>query len=486
MIGEGVTSGADPRFEEAMRFVEEGRAFPSPAHFHARRLAWLLERSGLRARGVTLPWALVAGSAGKASTARFLAFIVRALLDRAGVGGPVVLATKPPLSETLDGQRERYQLLAHGEREPRWIEPEDFARQVDALRGVVADLEREAPELGPVAPYDVRYAVLWRWALEQGAAFAVIEANIGLRDDPTSALPPPRVQLLTPVDTDHAHLLLPPSPLPPELEGLGARAGPVWHKAGGLRAGVPAIVGLQAPEVARAIDALARAGGVPRLVRRGSDFEIASRSSTLRGSVASLMLGDVKLDVRLRALGGFQIDNAAHAAAAGRVLLEEGALPGGLAGHADAVTEAIAGTTMPGRMEVIEERPLTVLQIGASAMKMRGFVDALAELVATRGQAGRVVVCASFLARIHEPWEPIDILARAPEIDALIVTAVERTGDAADLAPNEVAARARRARPSLEVTAIDDPLRALAAARERARAESDVLIVVGNGIGALT
>ena len=472
-------------FEEAMRWIEEAHAFPTREHLHARRLSWILERSGLRERAGSLPWALVAGSCGKASTARFLAFIARALLDRAGVSAPVALGTKPPLSETPDGQRERYQLFERGASAPSWIIPEDFASYVSALVPVVEALEREAPELGPVAPYDLRYAVLLSHALDQCAAFAVVEANIGLRDDPTSALPPPRAQLLTPIDTDHAQLLLAPSPLPAALAGLGDRAGPVWHKAGGLRARVATVVGLQDEPVALAVDALAAERGVGTMARRGVDYEVLRRRSALDGSDATLRVGDEMLDVRIRAVGGFQVDNAAQAAAAAWALVRDGAMPGDRAAWREAVRAGLGAATMPGRMEVIAERPLTLLQVGASPVKMRAFVEALDELLPA-ASSGRVVVCASFLARIHDAREPVAILARSGRVSALVATACETVGDAADLDPDEVIGIARQVRPELEAWAVRGAEAAVAKARSLACAEGDVLVLVGNGLGART
>lgn len=469
-------------FEEAMRWTEEAHAFPAREHLHARRLSWILERSGLRKRAASLPWALVAGSCGKASTARFLAFIARALLDRAGVSAPVALGTKPPLSETPDGQRERYQLFERGASAPSWIVPEDFACYVSELVPVVEALEREAPELGPVAPYDLRYAVLLSHALDQCAAFAVVEANIGLRDDPTSALPPPRAQLLTPIDTDHAQLLLAPSPLPAALSGLGDRAGPVWHKAGGLRARVATVVGLQDEPVALAVDALAEERGVGTMVRRGVDYEVLRRWSALDGSDATLRVGDETLDVRIRAVGGFQVDNAAQAAAAAWALVRDGALPGDRGAWREAVRAGLGAATMPGRMEVIAERPLTLLQVGASPVKMRAFVEALDELLPA--SSGRVVVCASFLARIHDAREPVAILARSGRVSALVATACETVGDAADLDPDEVIGIARQVRPELEAWAVRGAEAAVAKARSLAGAGGDVLVLVGNGLGA--
>lgn len=467
-------------FHEAMRWVEASHAFPEPMHFHARRLAWILDRTGLYARAGALPWAVVAGSCGKASTARFLAHIARALLDRADVRGPVALATKPPLSETLDGQRERYQLLAPGDPAPRWIPADEFARHASALRPVAEALAREAPALGPIAPYDLRYAIMLLHALEHRAAFAVLEANIGLLHDPTSALPPPRVQLLTPIDTDHAQLLRPPSPLPPKLSGLDGREGPVWHKAGGFWEDVPAVIGLQDVGVASAVAALAWERGASPVLWRGADFDVGPHRCGIDGSDATLRVGVDAVEVHLRALGGFQVDNAAQAAAAASTLQRAGVLPGDRDAWREAVREGLGAAAMPGRMELVAHAPLTLLQVGASAVKMRGFVDALGELL-PRG--GRVVACASFLARIHDAQAPVAILARAPWLSALVVTACAREGDAADLDPEAVAAIARRARPELAVHAEPSCEAAVATARALALSQGAALALVGNGIG---
>ena len=134
-------------------------------------------------------------------------------------------------------------------------------------------------------------------------------------------------------------------------------------------------------------------------------------------------------------------------------------------------------------MEVIATRPLTLLQVGASAVKMRGFVEALTELLPARPKA-RVIVCASFLARIHAAREPVAILARAEFLTSLVATSCEVAGDAADLAPREVIALARQARPELEGHAESDPEAAVAKARALAVGDGDVLVILGNGLGA--
>lgn len=168
-------------FNEEMSWLEEEHGFPSRLEdFHPRRAAWLFEQ-GLRADLDHTPLAVVAGSCGKASTARMLAFIVRALLDSVGDQRPIGLGTKPPLQETLDGNRERYQLFEAGASSPRWIEPGEF----EPLAGQLKSLIQEMPSaLGQPAAYDLRYWLLGKYFAAHQVAFGIVEANIGFRLDP--------------------------------------------------------------------------------------------------------------------------------------------------------------------------------------------------------------------------------------------------------------------------------------------------------------
>lgn len=154
------------RFFEAMRFVEDERAFPVRTdEVHGERFAALLEELGLRASVQSIPSIVVAGSAGKASKERMIASVARAALDRAGDRRPIVLGTKPPLRETPDGHRQRYQILRAGfatRIDPAalaaswadacWIDRDRFVDQVDVLRAPTARLEARIGVT--LAPYD--------------------------------------------------------------------------------------------------------------------------------------------------------------------------------------------------------------------------------------------------------------------------------------------------------------------------------------------
>ncbi|CAN0335422.1 unnamed protein product, partial [Phaeothamnion confervicola] len=230
-----------------MDLVEMRFSFPEPRFFHNRRTAWLLEHSRLDERLQGRPRVAVAGSAGKASTARFLAFIL-------AEWGRTALATKPPLRETPEGNLERYQHVAHGA--SRWLDEETFAAYASELAPHVEQLISARPDLGPPAPYDLRAWIVGRMCSEDGLICGIQEANIGLLEDPLGAFPAPTVTMLTPIGEDHAAMLTPPE----DLLHLGPAAGPVWHKAGGLAA-APVVIGRQREDLLPTILHLAEQRG---------------------------------------------------------------------------------------------------------------------------------------------------------------------------------------------------------------------------------
>lgn len=430
------------RFEAAMDLVEVQHSFPKDvADFHAERFRWLARDLSLDG----VPTVVVAGSCGKASTARFLGHIALAM------GHGVVLGTKPPLQETAEGNLERYQV---GEGAGfRWLAPDEFADRVDELRPLLAQVP------GKPAPYELRTWILARTAQVLRPGLFVCEANIGLRDDPAGALPRTDCVLLTPIGTDHGSLLRAP-------EGwgaaLGAAAGPVWHKAGGVPAGVPVVLGRQAPAVADA------AG--PRELEWDRDFGVSEVRCGLDGSTFVLRLGERAEPVRLGVPGAFQVENAAHAAAAAWLLHARGLLPGDLW---SGVREGLAAAEIPGRMQVLARRPTVLLNVATSPEKVQGMLDALEPLL-----RGRLVICATFLDRLGDRLGPVvDLLLAHPRLRALVATQFLDDDVNRDFPAAHVA---RHGPVQLE----PDLPAAVARARSLALSPDDLVLLLGNGMAA--
>lgn len=452
-----------------MGWVEQEHGFPAQLEdFHNRRCAWLFEQ-GL-GRDLTMPVTVVAGSCGKASTARFLAFIVRALLDATGETRPLGLGTKPPLQETLQGNRERYQLFEAGQPVPRWIAPQEFTRLAAQLQALVEGLPAE---LGPLAAYDLRYWLLGRFFVEQQVAFGIVEANIGLRLDPASVFPEPALALLTPIGNDHGAQLKPDG-APDWLALLGDRAGPTWHKAGGLPPGAPVVVGRQTIAVEQAIARLH-----PRnLTLWERDYEATEVVAGTRGTTMRLRLGEESFEVRLSVVGRFQADNAAQAAAGAWVLWKEGKLPGTFAQLRQAVVTGLERADTPGRLQLYAQEPTTYVALATGFIKVDTLMKSLEELLDSHHPESRLVVCLTFLDRIFEVRRSFERILESPRLEAAVVTSFFDDDENRDLAPEVLAGWAAGS----EVRVCPDPGQAVETARRLAHPERDLVLLLGNGL----
>lgn len=438
-------------FSEAMSWVEDKHGFPEDLrHFHARRFEELARRSRLFE---DLPRiVVVAGSCGKASTARFLACMLRAAGLRVGLG------SKPPLSESADGHRERYQLFdQQGE---HWISGELFTEIVAELPKFVKDLPEE---LGSLAPYDLRAWILLeafkKWKVDVG----IVEANIGLRHDPAGAIPA-ALTVLTPIATDHAQMLH----APPEWSHLGVPSGPLWHKLSACPS--PRVVVGRQPSISEEeLDRLMDRPG-PRL---GRDFFLDQVSSGLWGGRGRLRFGDQELSLELGCLGEFQVENAATAAMAFFELRDS-----------DDVEPVLRGAKVnqiPGRLQVTGRQPLELLCVASSLPKVQAMLDSLESLFEKEG--ARMVLALSLLDRVHGKEEVVAYIASHPRLRTLVVTQCQYPDDSHDLPAAELARLAAAAAPHLEVIASHDPDQAVALARSKVGAD-DILLLLGNGLAA--
>lgn len=453
-------------FEQAMTFVEVEHQFPDdPSDFHNRRAAEIFERSGLRDELKGIPTVVVAGSCGKASTARYLAECAAALFELTGTPKTVGLGTKPPLHETLDGNRERYQLLANGKAE--WISQTAFAELVGKLP---SDLPART------APYDLRAWLLGRFFVDQGVGLGIVEANIGLRNDPAILYPDPAAVMLTPIGVDHVALLRPDG-APPEVLALGDRAGPLWHKYYSLPSGGRLVCGLQDPDVAELV-----AGYDGTLRLGGRDFTCQVLEQSLSGSRARLEINGLEpIEVQLQTVGRHQVENACQAAATLYLLWETGVLPGGKDHLRQAIVTGLARTSHPGRMQRVAENPTILLNAATGQIKLKAMMETLEEAV---GRGERVAVLMSVLQRLLPSdgtipnW--LDVSLRRI-LESPVVESFTATGLPEDAPPEPLASWAAERAPD------GVPIRALAAdvALREARRRAPVVILVGQGLAEL-
>jgi dihydrofolate synthase / folylpolyglutamate synthase len=269
----------------------------------------------------------VVGTNGKSSTVRMIA----AILERHG------LRTGSYTSPHLASFIERVEV---GEQP---VSDSDFAAAV-ARAAHAAELVNHTQEEGDtVTQFEALTAAAYHELARRGVEVAVIEAGLGGRYDATNVIPS-RVQVLTNVGLEHTRWLGPT----------------ITHIAEEKLAVVPP----QGVLVTGELDPEAEA--------------VAARVVEERG--ARRVHAGAEVDYPLAARGGFQRGNFALARAAAEAFLGEL--------DDDAVRRAAAELRVPGRMQQVGERPLTILDGAHNPSGARAVAEALPEVVGERPLVG--------------------------------------------------------------------------------------------------
>ena len=265
----------------------------------------------------------VVGSNGKSSTVRFIA----AILERHG------LRTGSYTSPHLRSFRERIEV---GEVP---ISEADFAAAVERAAHAAELVDRTQEPDDRVTQFEALTAAAYYSLARHGVEVAVIEAGLGGRYDATNVIPS-KVQVLTGISLEHTRWL------GPTLADIAGEKLAVVPDLGTL------VIGALDPESLAVAEQVA-ADRHARLVRPQA----------------------AGADLPLRAAGGFQRANFGLAAAAAEAFL-------GRPLERAAVEAAARETIVHGRLEVVSERPLTVLDGAHNPSGAR----ALAELARRRAR----------------------------------------------------------------------------------------------------
>lgn len=186
---------------------------------------------------------------------------------------------------------------------------------------------------------------------------AILEVGLGGRLDAVNIIDAD-VAVVTTIDLDHQDWL------GGDRDSIGR------EKAGVARAGRPVVVGERHPPTGL-LDALAAVGA--RIVRAGSDYRVAHADPTQPAWTWSHGDGTV-LELPAPALDApVQVENAATAVAAIHALGPR------LDVSPQAIRHALSSVKVPGRLQRIEGRPLTVVDVGhnpQAARALAGWIDA--------------------------------------------------------------------------------------------------------------
>ena len=351
----------------------------------------------------------VVGTNGKSSTVRMTAAILR----RHGLHVGAYLSPH---------------LLSFSERIR--IDDEDlsagaFAAAVARAARAAELVDRSLGEGDRVTQFEALTAAAYDELARREVSVAVIEAGLGGRYDATNVIPS-KVQVLTSVGLEHTRWL------GPTIDDISQEKLDVVQPGGVLVLGA----GLHPDALARAQSVAASRGA--RVVQAGTDPGI-----------------------ELAALGEFQRRNFAVAEAAAEAYL--GSL------DADAVRAAAAEVLVPGRLQIVGERPLTLLDGAHNPDGMAALAESLPAITAAHNPVIGVI-------SILDDKDAAGMLAKLlPTCDALIFTSSQNPRA---LPPPTLQSLSRQLHgPPSEI--VRDPRAAVARARELA-GEDGIVIATGS------
>ena len=389
------------------------------------RIRLLVETMGSPHEGY--PIIHVAGTNGKTSTTRMSALL---LLSHGLNAGTYI-------SPHLEAVEER--LGAYG----RTATPEEFAQAVTDV-AAFADLLEERNDGLRFSYFELTTASAFAFFADQAVEAAVIEVGLGGRLDATNVVDA-NVAVLTGVDLEHTEYL--GTPVEPTATEKLAIAGP----------GSILVTGELPKPVFEIATATARDLGIEHRAF-GRDFSVEARPA-VRGWHMHVHGAEIDYpDLLLPVHGRHQTHNAAVAVAAVEALL-------GRRLHQEAVEEAVANFTAPGRMEIVDREPLVMLD---GAHNPGGFA-ALNRSLSEEFPTTRFVLVVGVMGD-----KDLEAMIRhiAERVEAVVTTA------AAGERPVPASEVARRVSELIDVPveAGGDPSAALEVARQKAGSDGAVLV----------
>lgn len=288
----------------------------------------------------------VTGSKGKGSTASMIAGILR----RAGLR--TSLFTSPHLHAfteriTVDGDS---------------ITPQELAAALEVIRPAI-EAERLASE-GAVSTFGILTALFF-WLTRAQAPhidWQVVEVGLGGTYDATNVFDSPDVCVITPISLEHTAIL-------GDTTEAIAR-----DKSGIIKPGSTCVLAPQRDEaVVEVVRERCREVGA-QLVDVGSTYRTQVHEKFPFGQSFFLDGPEGRLQMRTPMLGRYQLDNAATAVAAAHALVRRGQdVPD------RAIADGVAHTRVPGRLEVMSQRPLIVADGAHNPESAEALAEAIRE-----------------------------------------------------------------------------------------------------------
>ena len=306
------------------------------------RITWLC--AGLGNPQNTFRTIHIAGTNGKGSVAIMLANILQATGLRVG------LYSSPHLVD----YGERFQINGVV------IDAQELQAVTRRVEEVICQGEKEFPQYGPVTEFEVATAVGFLYFANQSIDIAVIEVGLGGRLDATNIITPV-LSIITPISFDH-------------MDYLGNTLPDIAReKAGIIKQNVPVVSGLQADSVWPVLEKQAKHQG-SRLYPLKTDMWEPLQMTPQGGELYFPALTTQPIAVGL--VGIHQLENAATVLVGCQVLQSMGwSIP------ELAIRRGLRDVQWPGRLEVIRDQPLVIMDGAHNVSGFQGLANSLQALM---------------------------------------------------------------------------------------------------------
>jgi dihydrofolate synthase/folylpolyglutamate synthase len=401
------------------------------------RLAALLDALDVDRARLQRTAVVVTGSNGKGSTAAFCADIARAIGLRTG------LFTSPHL------YRFNERFVVDG----LPIDDATLARLTSRVEDAIAEISRRDGE--KFGAFEAMFALACLYFQERQCDFAVFEAGIGGRYDPVRLVGAP-ISCVTSVDYEHVELLGHSLQLIVSDKSDACASGGVIVYGENCRSLRPHLLEYNRPRNVASLfvrDQIGISGEATSA--SGQTFDYRFEGHDFRG-----------LEIGLQ--GSFQFNNAAIAVTLLLLWLRQARLqqtPGSIEA---AVRSGLRDTRWPGRLEVIDRDPLTVVDVGHTP---DGIKQSLESLKALHGAQRWILVTG--VSADKKAGEIVRALA--PSFETIICTRAHHKGAAA----GPIAAAVREANPQAAVRIADTIEEAVGLSRSLAASQQGSIYVAG-------
>ncbi|HZQ36907.1 MAG TPA: Mur ligase family protein, partial [Dehalococcoidia bacterium] len=288
------------------------------------------------------------GSKGKGSVAAMIAAMLRACGLRTG------LYTSPHLHTIRERMQVDGEPIAEGE----------FARLCSLMRPHVEAIVAGGARL---TTFELLTALGFLHFHEQGAEWQVVEVGLGGTLDATNVLDEKQLCVFTPIGLEHTEIL------GDTVQQIAA------DKAGILRPGVRAVMGLQRESAAEVLRSACAERGAT-LLEVASACQLARGRSGLDGQELRLRTPLADYKARLPLVGRFQAENAATA-----ILGMEQLIDAGVPFTPQAAAAGLAEVRWPARVEILKRSPLVVVDGAHSPDSARRLAQTVREELSHRG-----------------------------------------------------------------------------------------------------